>query len=303
MKSGKKIYILYHGGTYGSWIRWLIEYANDIGHRYKIIPSNPIIADGSSHSMITLPNAHPGGLEETMIALDEVVEEACGYKIYRVIPIIDSVTNIDMFLTELLKRKNTEDKVIYVDVDGHYNKEIAFLNIELKIDWIPHFNQGLADKVRLWDCTKSEFEELERWQQRELISLYYEEMIQSLTESPKLNHNMMMIKMSDIFKEDIISFTTKILKYCDLPIRKNVNNVLRTAHDTMMQKQASFELHRIIYNTVDACVRNENIDIPPLSLFAEAMVQNLLFKQGKEIRCYQLNKFPCTTGQLMELII
>jgi hypothetical protein len=95
MKNCKKIYVVYHAGSFGSWVRWLIEYGNDVGHRHKHIPDNPVISNGSSHGMVTLPNSHPGGLA-VLDTLSDIVDEPCGYKVYRALPIIDNITTLLM---------------------------------------------------------------------------------------------------------------------------------------------------------------------------------------------------------------
>jgi hypothetical protein len=302
MKKSKKIYVLYHPGSYGSWVRWLIEYCNDIGHHYKFIPNNPIMTDGTSHSMFTLPNAHPVGITEILATLDETVYESCGYKVYRACPVTVDSDSTDAVLAGLLKDKDSDDKLIYIDVDSDYNKAITYLNIELKTPW-KNTAFHIHDKAKNWNKTKQNFFDLERWEQRELLSIHYPEMIESLTQTPSINdEELLVVKMSSILSDDVINLARKIIEHCDLPLKNHIDAELRKSHLNMISNQKSLKIYDDITNVVEACIARKNIDIPDLTLFAESMIQKLLRDKGLEIRCYSLNEFPKTTVELIKLI-
>ena len=302
MKNGKKIYILYHSGSFGSWIKWLIDYSNDLGHKTKFVPSNPLLADGSSHNLIRNSTEHPGGLDATLKTLDEIVDEDCGYRIYRVIPIIDEEIKIDEFLDTLAQNKNPQDKIIYVDVDGQYNKEITFLNNGYKAGLNQTFDDTVSIKVKQWAADKSSFFELEKWQQRELISYWYEEMIISLTESPIRKHDALIIPLSDVFNKKSVELAKRLVDYCELPFKDDISDHLTKIHAKMLSLQKAPQVLKSIYDVISAIISKQNIDIQDLSLFGEAMVQRKLRDHGKELQCFGLNTFPSNTRDLMSLI-
>lgn len=302
MRNNKKIYIIYHPGSYGSYIRWIIEYCNDIGHRYKFIPKNPIAPDGSSHTMFTLPNAHPAGIDGILETLKEEVDELCGYKIYRACPSLAPPAT-DIVLQGLSNDKNQDVRIIYIDVDGIDSRIHCFLNLELKTPW-DLSALGLHDRAKYWKENSSNFFELDRWQQREIISLNCFEMIESLTKCPdSINEEIMVIKMSEIIHSDIVDLAKKIINHCHLPLRSDYEARLCKARDSMLNAQRSFILYESILEIVDAVIRKRNIDIAPMTLFAEALVQRLLRDKGLELKCYGLNEFPKTTADLIDKII
>ena len=302
MKNGKKIYIIYHSGSYGSWIRWLIDYSNDLGHRTKFIPLDPLLADGSSHNLVRNSTEHPGGLTNTLKTLDEEVDEDCGYRIYRTIPIIDQSIKIDEFLETLAKNKNPQDKIIYIDVDGKHNKELTFLNNGYKAELNKSFEDAVSHKITQWSADKSSFFELEKWQQRELISYWYEEMIISLTESPSKKHDALIIPLSHVYNMESVALAKMLVDYCELPFRNGISEHLCQIHGKMMSLQKAPQVLKAIYDVISAIINGQNIDIQDLSLFGEAMVQKKLRDHGKEIQCYGLNVFPSNTNDLLSLI-
>ena len=302
MKKSKKIYVIYHPGSYGSWVRWLIEYCNDIGHRHKTIPRQPIAADGSSHSMATLPNAHPAYIDGILDTLKEKVNELCGYKIYRACPAMAPPAS-DVILQGLVDYKDEEDKVIYIDVDNHTCEMHCLINIDLKTTW--HESAfDLHQKAKHWVDNSNNFFQLERWQQREMISLSCFEMIKSLTKTPVIKSDeILVVKMSEIMHDDTVELAKKLINHCGLPLRQNFENTVIKAKKMMIDRQRSYSVYESIIKVIDAVIAKDNVEIPPMPLFAESIIQRMLRDKGLELSCHGLNVFPKTTADLSERII
>ena len=60
---------------------------------------------------------------------------------------------------------------------------------------------------------------------------------------------------------------------------------------------------QIIKETINACLEGREIEIPPISLVAQAIIQKRLRDQGVELRCYGLNNWPKTSSELIKLLL
>lgn len=296
----KKIYILYHPGSYGSYVRWLLEYANDMGHRFRHIPDNPLLADGSSHNMITLPNEHPRGMQ-IISTLDETVDEPCGYKIYRALPVVDENNTTDDIIDKLVQGKSADDRVIYIDVNGQDAKDLIYLNFEQKTDYKDSFTKNLQKHVHRFDVNAGDFWQLDRWQQRELLSLYYPGMINSLIKSPQYSSHVLYVDMYDILHGNVHELCSRLLQHCQLQPRPNCMSQVTLMHEHMLHAQSSMAMLQHVREIMHACLHDLDLVIREQTLFSESMIQHYLRLNGFEMRCYQLDDFPKTVSALRKL--
>lgn len=299
----KKIYILYHPGSYGSYVRWLIDFANDVGHRYRDITSDPLMEDGSSHNFERVSKSHPNGLNEILDTLEETTNEDCGYKIYRAIPVIDEVHGIDEVLINITK-KGDQVRCIYISINDKHDRDLVFINQGLKIkEFLNLISTKWNEKVKRYDLDSPSFIHSPRWVQREILSMNYEPMITSLTGHPRSSYpRLLKVDLMDIINGDPVSLAQKLLSHCGMDMRKGIDHVIQDTHSKMLRSQTSFKVLQETYDAVEACLTNTDMQLCNQTLFSEAIIQNELRKNGKEIRCWQLNVFPSSTAELVKLL-
>lgn len=296
----KKIYIVYQPGSHGSYIRWLIDYANDIGHRYKNIQTDLTASDGSAHYADKL-NKHIGGFA-ILDTLNDNYDYEWGYIIYRVLPILHNDNNDTNFILEKLSNGITEhDKIIYIDIDTDYLKELTYINIELKTTYEDSFNESLIPFIKNWDSSITNFFTADRWIKRELLSLYFRGMINSLTKKPNRYSNVLYIGMQDILFGNNDTLTRKILDFCELPLREEAIKEIIHKHKKFLDSQKAITYHKNMSDALDNCLKNIDAPLGEMSLFAESILQEKLRSAGHEIKCYNLNQFPKTTLELINL--
>lgn len=297
----KKIYVLYHPGTYGSYVRWLIDFSNDIGHAHKYIPSNLDAKDGSAHYIDPL-DRHING-EAIFQTLNDSTSNNHGYTIYRVLPIIynESLTTDDV-ITKLLAGKRDCDKIIYIDVDTDFLKELMFINIELKTTYKEALNLTLANNLKNWNVNHTDFFKVDRWIQREILSLWFREMINSLTAKPQRYTNVLYINMFDILFGNTVDLAKQLQHYCELPFRENITNHISNVHAEFISNQKAILYHKNIQEVLQNCLNGVNSQVGEMSLFAEAILQEQLLKNGYSLQCYNLNNLPKTTLELFNLL-
>lgn len=297
----KKIYILYHPGTYGSYVRWLIDFSNDVGHLHKYIPSSLDAKDGSAHYIDPL-DKHISG-EAIFETLNDNISSNHGYTIYRVLPIIYNETlTTDDIITGLLAGKKDEDKIIYIDAGTDYLKELMFINIELKTTYKETLNLTLSNKLKNWNIHHNDFFKADKWIQREILSLWFRGMINSLSKTPQTYSNVLYINMYDIIFGDIVTLAKKLQDYCEFRFRDNVINHISNVHAEFISKQKSILYHKNMQEALQNCLNGVDHPIGEMSLFAEAILQEQLLKNGFSLQCYDLNDLPKNTLGLRNLL-
>jgi len=298
----KKIFLTYHPGSYGSYLRWVLDYANDQGHRFSTISSDPFLPDGSAHNFNRQDSTHPNGLAEIERCLDEVANEPCGYRIYRTVPVVDRIHNIDDVLSVMFNKLSTQDRCIYVSVNSQHDRDLVFLNTEFKIEnTLDALSEQLDPKTSTYGETK--FMESPRWMQREILSMWYDKMMLSLTANPTLDYpDLLIIRLEDILKGDPVMLARKMLDHCGLGFRDGVDYVLLHQHKMMLSLQSSIVTLDETYRAVDACLQGLDMPLRYQTLFSESILQCKLRELGKEIRCYDLNEFPSSTADLIRLL-
>lgn len=296
----KKIYILYQPGSYGSYLRWLIDYSNDIGHKHKSIPDNPTAEDGSAH-YLDHANRHING-KSIFQTLHEFPENDCGYIIYRVLPVVhDENLTTDQVISRLIDNIRECDRIIYVDINKDFLREIVFINIELKTTHKETFNASLAEQMQRWGTSK-DFYEADRWIQREVLSLWFRGMIDSLTLPPSRYSKVCYVDMCDILFGDSVDLSRRLLDFCDLPYRENVIDNTSNVHSTFVENQKALMYHRNMEAVLHDCLNGIESPIGPMSLFTEAILQERLLNKGYALKCYDLNELPKTTLELFNLL-
>lgn len=297
----KKIYILYQPGSHGSYLRWLVDYCNDIGHRHKTIIDNPTAKDGSAHYIDNF-DRHIGATE-IIKTTDKFPNFDHGYIIYRCLPILhnDNIRT-DEVISSLVEKVRDCDKIIYINVDTQYLKELTFINIELKADYKPSLQLDLQPLLYKWGLDTSNFFEAERWVQREILSLWFRGMINSLTSKPKIYENVLYIDMQDILFTSNFDLAKKLIEFCDLPFRPEIKDHILNVQDEFLKKQQAIKYHQNMRDTLINCLENKDAPIHEMSLFTEAILQEQLLVNGYSLKCYGLNQLPKTTGELLKLL-
>lgn len=293
----KKVFLFYHPGTYGSFIRWMIEYSNDLGHRYHKIPANPVLTDGTAHGRGTLPRNHP---EDVFDALSDNAAEP--YQVYRLLPKTKEEDDTVAIINEFVRRKDPDDSVIYIDPSNSDTKWAMFLNLELKTNFVEQFHSPLVEN---WKAGTDRFADLARWEQREFMSSYYVGMIESLLElKGDLDKKVMVLTMDDVIYRAPWQ-AVPLLQHTNLPPRPRMKahiNHIERVHKLMYERQAGIMTLANLHTNIEYFVSNiDNAEIRPMTLFGEAMFQHWIDISGLELQCYGLDTFPTTIGAVRAL--
>jgi hypothetical protein len=304
---------MYIGGAYGSWIEWLLWYGHET--QWEMVNSSQLLADGSSHQHKLVTNTkeyleikgyekikHPQGYTET----EEAILHA------------RSITDVDLLTYRCItyKAKNSNYSIrdaidlvgdsnftgIYIDINNDDMRDLVFLNAEKKIE--PKHEYSL-DMIQQWDPAVNLVTDLEPWEFREMLSLFYpglhdDYLTVSLEDIPP---SVLVINIDDILYGNVTKLVRKMFDHAKMPLREEALTHIKQEHVKMLSLQKSIVELKIIKATVDACLSKQNISMQPISLAGEAIVQKRLRDHGIELRCYGLNDWPTKTGELIERMI
>lgn len=295
----KKVFIFYTSGSYGSWIEWLLGYGHET--HWQFISSSQLLDDGSSHSRnpITDPIIrHPNGHAEIQQALLHIADS--DFLTYRCIPKTSAEETID----DIVNLVASKEKTIYIAINTQDEKDIVVLNMDKKIKAYRTHLDVPTSVFQRWKRDATAISDLEDWEFRELFSLYYFPMIDSLC-SPigTISPDALTINIDEILYGDVDLLVKKMFSFCNIPLRDDVVPHMQKEHARMLELQQSIKELAIIKETINACLEGREIEIPPISLVAQAIIQKRLRDQGVELRCYGLNNWPKTSSELIKLLL
>ena len=278
-------------GTFGSMVEYCVR--NFTKEFEGTNTENPIQKDGSVHTFQKFN--HPCIKETFLSALNS--KDKILTPIY---PMSDFTTR------EILEKViESDNQIILLKVHDKKWSEINFLFRWYKI-WEGLNNQSilLGDKEKInshvvrWNSNYKTFEDMERWEIREFISLFYDGL---------LNEEIIMEK-TDVFSitnKDIIDNTlesiTRIIDHLKLTIHDH-NGLEKFTTMWREKQQYVIDEYITIEKVVESITNQTNYKWNTISLFAEAIIQKKLRDNGWEIKCYGLNNFPTNSIKLKQLL-
>lgn len=311
-----RIFILCIGGSYSSWIEWLLWY----GHKtqWEMVNASQLLPDGSSHGRRTeefekiegyAKIKHPQGYVQT----EEAILHA------------RSITNVDLLTYRCITFQSKDNSYsirdaidlignsnftgIYIDINNDDMRDIVFLNAEKKIESITFYfdrRSKSLNTIRKWKPTANSLSDLENWERRELISTLYPGMYQDYLDASleDIPPSVLAITIDDILYSDVTVLVKKIFSHAGIPLREESLAHIKQEHAKMISLQESLKELAAIKTIINACLVKQNVGMPPISKVSESIVQRRLRDlHGIDLRWYGLNDWPTKTGELIERMI
>jgi hypothetical protein len=181
-------------------------------------------------------------------------------------------------------------------MDNQYQKQCLNNLEEYITSFFPNVDYKLKDS---WGGS-------DRWELRELLSFFLEDMITNTKieidgyHQQVQDNNCYLVNPENFFL-NITNELEKILLFFNLKKHKKFNTVETHAAKYINQQQ-NFIKHLEINEFVKNTINNISYIISNLTIFDEAWVQHKLRSQGFEIKCYNLNKFPNNSIDLRKLL-
>ena len=284
------IYILFPGGAFGTTIEYCIR---RFSKEFKINDVD-ILPDGSMHRY--QKELHPVRVEEL-----ENIDCSAGI----VTPVYPN-TSLGYTAEEIVNIfKNNilpNSKVIFIVLDNELMYERYTLFRQYKV--ISHmfdFNAALSIKsVQQWNPQYTCFNDMQRWEQRELISHQPENNINDFKLAKNCKLNDWLVLTPDDILFDLPNTIKRILNYLNLTY---VDDGLDEFCNTWKHKQQYIlDLHQLIEDIVINTIDKRYFTWGDLDIQSESLIQYKLKRNGFNLQCYNLNKFPNDSIELSKLL-
>lgn len=210
-------------------------------------------------------------------------------------------------LTDLLEIANKnqtlyKNKNILIYAKDFYSAELNLLfqyekiHIGLNVDIFT-----LPDSsVKHWNSDYNTYHDMNTWEQREWISLYYQDWITEWTESvTQVDSSFMTISNTELL-DDLYNAIVKIVNFCNLTLNhQNLYNFsIQWKHKQNYIVEQLNTCNLIVYNIINQI----DYSWDRLNFLQESIIQKKLRDFGYEIQCWNLNEFPTNTTDIYNIL-
>ena len=213
---------------------------------------------------------------------------------------------LDEMADELLF--NDDDKLILIHANSYSAAELNMLfqyhkistGVLKKTESI--FCGDNAHNIVNWNRNYTSWQEMQVWELREWLSIFYPQWILEWINSKdvKFNRNPFLVSNIDILT-NLESAFLKISEYLGLTII-NKTELTQFCNKWTKAQQYIVDEYRLIDSIVSSILDNEDYNWPALNIIAESIIQKRLKDAGFELKCYNLNEFPTNSTALVKLL-
>lgn len=267
------IHILFAPGAFGSMIEWSIR-AHAVEYSPVDLEFNSI---GSAHQYKKM--FHPSNFQQ-LTKLKELPADtitSIGYPLQG---------NSSLALINFFKEAQfVQDRIIFTLIRDRPTAELILLMLIYKLNLKNYVSAN----------------NLELWEYREQISLFYNGTIQQWLnlDDPKLDNWLVVNPIDIIYNYDQV--VDQCLKFCNLTKRNDIQ-INEAAKQWLLLQNQYISKHTLISDIVNNTILNQSFDWTSLDVLSEAIVQMRLRDRGYHLKCYKLNSFPTNSQDLYKLI-
>ena len=275
------IHVFFVPGMFGSTIEYIVRsYSNELTP-----VAGKILADGSMHSFSK--SAHFGDIERISDFFEsnrvaEVTTPAYPFKQQHLPEILEYFNKYSIVNNPCILIHATDVKAAELNMLFQYYKISKVLGLDI-------FCQGNEHNITAWNSSYTHWSQMQPWQLREWISLFYVSWVQEWITSPGyVDNKFLTVKNTDFLVDPIIT-ANKIFDHCKLTQKSGLNEFLLQWQQAQQYIVDEFAL---LDRIVECSITNHPLEWQPINIIAEAIVQQRLRAKGYEIRCDGLDTFP-----------
>lgn len=303
MNKAQQTVIFYHGGSYGTYVRWLIESLfSNIEIELPFTTSGPNI--GNSHAY-----NYESSLHEFFQTPEELLQniDQCNCNFVFNHPKTQQTHSVQ-HIVDLITKKGCNCIFLYPDLDY---KCLAVNNWYQKTrdnwwSWQAQDNKVHEKIYKHWPVSEgTAIESIPNWIKREFLSLYllpsWEDQVEWYFPDRCTNRNCQFISFSDLFynPKEVVNLLQKL---SGLQLYKDFDQIAEF-HDRMLSLQKNIGQDKIFNQIINSFEHDSYLQWSPddLTIVTESMIQHHLRKNGIELKCNELNYFPTNTNDLKQL--
>lgn len=296
------IFLFFVPGMFGHTTEFVIRrFSNEYYDKNSIIHQTPsanfIASDGSMHTyrmeMHSFDHDNIPELKENTIVTPIYPTES---------------NNLSEIIKKFEKINNFNDShKIVVHANNFESAEFNLLVQYKKVVSLPHNGEKVMfsnSAVNQWNKEYNSFKDMQQWELREWFSLYYPNWIDKwIKNADEVDSTYLKISNRDYLSNTRMCFK-KIFDHCNLTFNTSLTNEYHSFIDTWLNAQQPIvHEYTLTNNIVDAVIKNYYYEWKDLNIIQEAIVQKKLRDHNIEIKCYDLNVFPCNTIDLKSVLL
>lgn len=286
--------IAFHGGTYGTYLEWVLTtLITDL----EII--EPFRENGNSHKF----NGHHLG------NMNGWREYLAGEKYLPMVRFHPKTTKDEDLCCNITEISQAVNRFIYLYPDE--DTFILGLHNQYTKVWSDWWHQVFTNELdhnliyKNWPVdSTTPMAQIPVWIKREFLSYYMIPMWQTQIgwgdQSHLLHENCHVIKTKDLL-HDFQQTLTDLERFLDITFVKPIESILDT-HKKMLSLQTHLDIDVTCKKITNSIITSTHYAWDPLPLVGEVWIQWHLRQIGYEIRCHGLDIFPCDSVQLLQLI-
>ena len=284
-------------GAFGSTIEYLLRSFTKEYKETRIIA--PVLADGSMHSYKKMSHIVTSDvLKEGILSASDTDEI-----LTPIYPFTD--LHADETIQVIIESVQPADSIIFIYINDIKYAELNMLCQYHKISI--GYNKGLdifcrfnADNIIDWNKNYSHWSEMENWELREWLSIFYVQMISEWTSASKY-----MTIANKISSESILTNTYQVFKdiigYCNLTLDRE-DELAAFTIEWKLKQQYILDEYALINKIIECTINNTEFSWDKLNIIAESIIQQNIRARGFEIKCWMLNEFPTNSQTLHSLL-
>lgn len=288
------IHVFFVPGMFGSTLEYVLRnYSNE----YTSLDAE-ILSDGSMHGFEK--ECHLTNQLQITMQLNNLDSDVITTPIYPF-----QTLHLPEILEKYTKYINNDSREILVHADNTRDAELNMLFQYHKIAagsykmGLDIFCSGNEHNITNWNTDYRHWSEMQPWQLREWISLFYVAWVQEWIESQnQVDAGFYKISNIEILK-NLPQITRKILKHCNLTEKPGLDDF---AIHWLSKQQYIMDEFDLLDRVIECTINNMPFSWNPVNIIAEAIVQQRLRANGYEIKCDGLDVFPTDSVTLYNLL-
>lgn len=155
------------------------------------------------------------------------------------------------------------------------------------------------DNIKKWNPEYAHWTQMQRWEYREWLSLYYPRLVDEWITSPRLVPADFLIVSNKNILESTSATLAKIIEFCELTQTKSFEVF---ADEYQSKQQYILNEYSLIEQIIDSTINKKPLQWHPISIVGESILQNKFRQIGFEWYCDGLDIVPTSSEDLIKII-
>lgn len=155
------------------------------------------------------------------------------------------------------------------------------------------------DNIQNWNTNYTHWSQMQSWEYREWLSLFYPSWIQEWIVSPKLVTKDFLVISNKEILESMSATLHKIFDHCHAALIKPIMDFCQTY---VAKQKYVLQEYSLIETILEYTINERPLTWQPISVVGEAILQQKFRQQGYEWYCDGLNVLPTNTRDFQNII-